>query len=67
MKKRSAFNEMRGLLHRCLDTKFGILYPAVLKITTPSGEQKTFLDPTKAKEYIAAHLHPQEDRRHNTN
>jgi hypothetical protein len=62
MKKRSAFNEVRGLLHRCLDTKFGILYPAVLKITTPTCEQKTFLYPTKAKEYIVTHLHPQEER-----
>jgi hypothetical protein len=60
--KKSAFNEVRGLLHRCLDTKFGIPYPAMLKITTPSGEQKTFVDPTRANEYIVVHLHPQENR-----
>lgn len=58
MKKRAAFTEVRGLLHRCRNTKFGILYPAILKITTPAGLQKSFDDPVKAKEYILAHLHP---------
>lgn len=60
-KQHAAFKEVRGLLHRCADVKFGILYPATLKITTSTGEQKTFEDPNKAKDYIMNHLRPQTD------
>lgn len=59
-KQRAAFKDVRGLLHRCRGVKFGILYPATLKITTTTGDQKTFVDPDKAKEYILGHLQPQD-------
>lgn len=33
--KRAAFNEVRGLLRHCPEVKYGILYLAILWITTP--------------------------------
>lgn len=59
-KKRAAFIEVRGLLRRCAGVKYGLLYPATLKITAPAGEQVTFEDPAKAKDYIESNLHPRE-------
>lgn len=59
-KKRAAFTEVRGLLRRCTGVKYGLLYPATLKITTPAGEQVSFDDPIKAKHYIETNLRPRE-------
>ena len=59
--KRAAFTEVRWLLHRCKETKCGIVSPTTLKITTPQGQQKSFDNPAKAKEYIIAHLLPRVD------
>ncbi|KAF3844172.1 hypothetical protein F7725_013513 [Dissostichus mawsoni] len=59
-KRRAAFTEVRGLLRRCPDVKYGLVYPATLKITTSAGEQKSFEDPAKAKHFIEADLHPRE-------
>ena len=59
-KKRAAFTEVRGLLRRCTGVKYGLLYPATLKITTPAGEQVSFDDPIKAKHYVETDLRPRE-------
>lgn len=59
-KRRAAFTEVWGLLRRCPGVKYGLLYPATLKITTSAGEQTSFEDPTKAKHYIDANLRPRE-------
>uniref|UniRef100_A0A669EAR5 L1 transposable element RRM domain-containing protein n=1 Tax=Oreochromis niloticus TaxID=8128 RepID=A0A669EAR5_ORENI len=55
-KKRAAFTEVRGLLRRCTGVKYGLLYPATLKITAPAGEQMSFEDPIKAKHYVETNL-----------
>ncbi|CAJ1081223.1 hypothetical protein JOB18_016505 [Xyrichtys novacula] len=47
-------------LRLCTGVKYGLLYPATLKITTPAGEQVSFDDPTKAKHYIETNLRPRE-------
>lgn len=39
-----------------VSVKYGLLYPALLKITFPAGEQVSFDDPTKAKLYIETNL-----------
>ena len=62
-KKRAAFIEGRGLLRRCAGMKYGLLYPATLKITSPAGEQGSFDDPIKAKHYIETNLRPREMER----
>ncbi|CAI5689230.1 unnamed protein product [Oreochromis niloticus] len=59
-KKRAAFTEVRGLLRRCTGVKYGLLYPATLKITAPAGEQMSFDDPIKAKHYVETNLRPRE-------
>ncbi|KAL7397156.1 hypothetical protein ABVT39_004763 [Epinephelus coioides] len=59
-KKRAAFTEVRRLLRRCPGVKYGLLYPATLKITAPAGEQTSFEDPTEAKHYIETNLRPRE-------
>ncbi|KAG7503971.1 hypothetical protein JOB18_048139 [Solea senegalensis] len=59
-KKRAIFTEVRGLLRRCSGVKYGLLYPATLKITTPAGDQVSFEDPIKAKHYIETNLCPRD-------
>lgn len=59
-KKRAAFTEVRRLLRRCAGVKYGLLFPATLKITAPAGEQVSFDDPIKAKNYIETNLRPWE-------
>lgn len=55
-KRRAAFTEVRRLLHRCPGTKFGIFHPATLKITSPNGVQRSFEDPSTAKDYVLTNL-----------
>lgn len=55
-KRRAAFKEARELLRSCPNTRFGLIFPATLKITAPNGELRSFDDPAKAKEYITRHL-----------
>lgn len=59
-KKRAAFTEVRRLLRRCPGVRYGLLYPATLKITAPAGEQTSFEDPAKAMQYIETNLRPRE-------
>ncbi|KAL7374712.1 hypothetical protein ABVT39_005980 [Epinephelus coioides] len=58
--KRAAFNEVRGLLRRCPEVKYGILYPAILWITTPGGEQKSLDNASEARAYVMSNLQPRD-------
>lgn len=60
-KRRAAFKEARELLSHCPNTRFGLLFPATLKITGPHGEQRSFDNPAEAKQYIIGHLQTEED------
>ncbi|KAJ8356636.1 hypothetical protein SKAU_G00194300 [Synaphobranchus kaupii] len=55
-KKRAAFSEAKQLLRSCQGVKFGIQFPAVLRITSPSGQDKRFEDPSAAMDYIKKNL-----------
>lgn len=50
-KARAAFTEARKLLHNCQGVRFGILFPARLRITH-NGEEKEFTDAAEAMTYI---------------
>ncbi|ROJ29415.1 hypothetical protein DPX16_23694 [Anabarilius grahami] len=55
-KQRAAFNEVRSLLRNCEGVRFGLRYPAVLRITTRDGKETSFKDPVKAKDLILKNL-----------
>ncbi len=55
-KRRATFKEARELLSHCPNTRFGLLFPATLKITVPNGVQRSFHNPAEAKEYVIGHL-----------
>lgn len=55
-KQRAAFNEVRSLLRNCEGVRFGLRYPAVLRITTRDGKETSFKDPVKAKDFILKNL-----------
>lgn len=58
---RAAFTEVRKLLHNQQGVRFGILYPARLRITY-NGQDKEFLDPSKAMAYVKNNIiKPTED------
>ncbi|KAG7258876.1 hypothetical protein CRUP_018563 [Coryphaenoides rupestris] len=51
-KQRAEFNEVRGLLRTCEGIRYGLWYPAELRITTSNGERTSFKDPKRAKDFI---------------
>lgn len=51
-KQRAAFTEVRGLLRGCEGVRYGLRYPAILRITTPDGREHRFNDPKKAKDFV---------------
>lgn len=51
-KKRAAFTTVKRNLRSCPDVKFGLLYPAVLKVTMPDGSSHRFEDPIAATDFI---------------
>lgn len=58
---RAAFTEVRKLLHNQQGVRFGILYPARLRITY-NGQDKEFLDPREAMVYVKNNIiKPTED------
>ena len=58
-KLRSKFNNARSLLRSCQGVRFGLWYPAELKITTTAdGICTNFKDPLKAEEFIKKKLNP---------
>ena len=61
-KARAAFTEVRKLLHNRQNVRFGILYPARLRITH-NGEEKEFTDAEKAMSYVKKHIIPAAEER----
>lgn len=57
-KQRAKFNSVRSLLRTCEGVRFGLWYPAELKITTSDGKCASFKDPVKAKDFIQKNLSP---------
>lgn len=55
-KQRAEFNEVRGLLRSCEGIRYGLWYPAELRITTADGVRTSFRDPKQAKEFIIKNL-----------
>lgn len=55
-KQRAEFNEVRGLLRSCEGIRYGLWYPAELRITTPDGVRTSFKDPKQAKDFIMKNL-----------
>lgn len=51
-KQRAAFTEVRGLLRSCEGVRYGLIYPATLRITTADGQEASFKDPKLAKEFV---------------
>ncbi|GAA6090575.1 uncharacterized protein LOC117469232 [Tachysurus ichikawai] len=51
-RQRAAFGQVRQLLRQCEGIKYGLLYPAKLRITTRDGQQKSFTDPEKAATFV---------------
>uniref|UniRef100_A0A3B4GU76 L1 transposable element RRM domain-containing protein n=1 Tax=Pundamilia nyererei TaxID=303518 RepID=A0A3B4GU76_9CICH len=50
-KRGGAFKEAKDLLRGCRAVRFGMLYPAKLRISSPLGEE-IFTNPTAAKDYV---------------
>lgn len=51
-KKRAAFSTVKCNLRSQPDVKFGLLYPAVLRVTRPDGSSDRFEDPTAATDFV---------------
>lgn len=51
-KQRAAFTEVRNLLCGCTGVRYGLSYPATLRISSPDGREHTFKDPKLAKNYV---------------
>lgn len=56
-KARAAFTEVRKLLRNCQNVRFGILFPARLRVTH-NGEEKEFTDAEKVMTYVKKHIIP---------
>lgn len=54
-KARAAFTEVRKLLRNSQGVRYGILFPARLRITH-NGEEKEFTDADKAMRYVRSHI-----------
>ena len=50
-KARAAFNNVRSLLRGRQEIRYGIIFPARLRISY-NGDNKEFLDPEKAMAYV---------------
>ena len=55
-KKRAAFTDVKRLLHSCPGVKFGLRFPATLRITLPGGDTHTFGDPATAMDVVKVNL-----------
>lgn len=55
-KRRAAFGGVKRELWACPGVKFGLMYPALLKITLPGGTTHTFEDPTEASAFVSSKL-----------
>ncbi|KAK7913515.1 hypothetical protein WMY93_013726 [Mugilogobius chulae] len=54
-KRRGSFKEVKELLRGLQGVKYGMLYPAKLRVSSPLGE-RVFTDPGAAKDYVTKHL-----------
>ena len=52
IKMRGEFNDAKTLLHKCPGVKFGLYFPAELRITLPNGDFHKFTDPVAAVDFI---------------
>lgn len=55
-KKRLQFVNVKRLLHTCSGVKFGLFYPAELRITLPDGVVRKFTDPAAAADFVTKDL-----------
>lgn len=55
-KKRAGFGEVKRQLRACPGVKFGLLYPAVLRLTLRDGSTHRFEDPGLAADFIQKNL-----------
>lgn len=55
-KKRSQFAGVKRLLHNCPGIKFGLFYPAELRISLPDGAVHKFIDPAVATDFVTRDL-----------
>ena len=55
VKRRAAFTPARNLLRDQPGVKFGLLYPAKLRVTH-NGNETTFTDPKEARLYAERHF-----------
>lgn len=60
-KQRAAFTEIRALLRNYEQVRYGLLFPATLRVTTPNGKEVRFKDPGQAKDFIVKNLTPKVD------
>lgn len=55
-RRRAAFNEVRSMLRSCEGVRYGLMYPATLRITTSEGREIRFDDPEKAKVFLRSNM-----------
>lgn len=51
-KKRATFGPVKHQLRACPGVKFGLIYPAVLRLTLPDNSTHRFEDPTAAADFV---------------
>lgn len=55
-KKRAAFATVKKALHSCPGVKFGLIFPAILRVTLSNGQLRTFEDPELAMDFVRDNL-----------
>ncbi len=55
-RRRAAFATVKKEFHSCPNVKFGLLYPATLRITLPGGQTHRFEDPILALSFIKENI-----------
>lgn len=55
-KKRAEFATVKKILHSYPEVKFGLRYPATLRITPPGGETQSFTDAAQAARFVEKHI-----------
>ncbi|KAJ8402139.1 hypothetical protein AAFF_G00370040 [Aldrovandia affinis] len=51
-KKRASFGDVKRQLRACPGVKYGLIYPAVLRLTLPDSSTHRFEDPAVAADFI---------------
>ena len=55
-KKRAAFKDVKTELRSCPNVKFGLMFPAVLRLTLPDGHTRKFDNPALAMDFVVKKL-----------